>query len=116
VGPHSGFVVSERFESGCCAALVQPLRIFNRVRPEFSAGDGELGAVQLRLPGIDPDPVLQVRRGRLPLIDRAAPGIQECSLPDRIAVRVLGQQPCRRGAVLTGQCQPRPALDAAEAR
>jgi len=65
------------------------LRIFNRVRPEG-----------------------QVRRGRLPLIDRAAQSIKECSLPDRIAVRVLGQQPRRRGAVLTGQCPPRPAPDA----
>jgi hypothetical protein len=105
-------VVSERFKSGFGAALVQPLRLLNRVRPEFSAGDGELDAVQLRQPGIDPDPILQVgqvRRGRFPLIDCAAQGIQECPLPDRIVVRVLGQQPCRRGALLTGQRPPRPA-------
>jgi hypothetical protein len=82
------------------------------VRPEFSAGDGEPGSVQPGLPGMNPDPILQLgqaRRGRLPLIDRAAQGIQECSLPDRIVVAMLGQQPRRRSAVLTGQRPPRPA-------
>lgn len=83
----------------------------------MSIGDGELGAAQLGLPGIDPDPILQVgqvRRGRLALVDRAAQGIQECSLPDMIAVGVLGQQPRRRGAVLADQRPPRPALGAEE--
>ena len=46
---------------------------------------------------------------RPPLTNRDAQGIQECSPPDRIAVSVLGQQPRRRGVVLTGQRPPRPA-------
>lgn len=85
------------------------------MRSGFSAGNGELGAVQLRLPGRYPHPILQVgqvRPGRLPLIDRAAQGIQECSLPNGIVVGVLGQQPRRRGAVFTGQRLPRPASGA----
>jgi hypothetical protein len=89
------------------------LRILNRAGSEFALGHGELGAVQLRLVGIDPHPVLQVsqmRRGRLPAIDRVAQGLQERSLPGRIAVGVLGQQPRRLGAVLTDQRPPRPAL------
>lgn len=48
------------------------------------------------------------RRG-LPLIDRAAQDIRECSPPDRIAARAPGQSPCRPGAVRTGQRPPRPA-------
>ena len=55
-----------------------------------------------------------MRRARLALVDRAAKGIQECSLPDRIALGVLGQQPCRRGAVLAGQRPPWPAPGAEE--
>ena len=50
-----------------------------------------------------------MRRGRFPFIDRVAQGLQERSLPGRIAVGVLGQQPRRLGAVLTGQRPPRPA-------
>ncbi|HEV2375454.1 MAG TPA: hypothetical protein VGS19_25240 [Streptosporangiaceae bacterium] len=57
---HECFVVGEWFKPGFGAALVQPLRLLNRPRPEYSVGDGELGAVQLRLPGVDPDPILQV--------------------------------------------------------
>jgi len=88
------------------------LWILNRAGPEFAFGHGELSAVQLRLPGIDPHPVLQVsqmRRGRLPFLDRVAQGLQERSLPGRIAVGVLGQQPRRLGAVLTDQRPPGPA-------
>ena len=69
-------------------------------------GDDELGAVQLRLVGINPHPVLQVGQvgpGRLPLGDCAAQGTQEGSLLDGIVVCVLGQQPCRPGAFLTDQ-------------
>ena len=50
-----------------------------------------------------------MRRGCFPFGDRSAQGIEECSLPGRIAVRVLGQQPRCRGAVLTGQRPPWPA-------
>ena len=57
---HSRFIVSERLESGFCAALVQPFPILNRRRSEFTVGDGELRAIQLRLAGINPHPVLQV--------------------------------------------------------
>jgi hypothetical protein len=93
MGLHSGFVVCKRFKSGFRSAFVQPLRFVNRVRPELSVGNGELGAVQLALPGIDPDPILQVgrmRRRRLALVDRTAQGVQECPLPGRIAVGMLG--------------------------
>ena len=78
-------------------------------------GDGELGAVQLRLASINPHPVLEVGQvgpGRLPLADCAAQGVQERPLPDGIAVSVLGQQPCRPGALLTDQRPPRPAASA----
>jgi hypothetical protein len=50
--------------------------------------------------------------GRLPLADCAAQGMQERLLPDGIAVSVLGQQPCRPGALLTDQRLPRPAAGA----
>jgi hypothetical protein len=50
-----------------------------------------------------------MRRGRLPVLDRVAQGLQECSLLGRIAVGVLGQQPRRLGAVLTDHRPPRPA-------
>lgn len=113
-GPHSGFVVSKRFKShfrGARPAVAGPE---SAARPELSVDDGELGTVQLRLLGIDPHPILQVgkvRRGRLPIGYRSAQGIEECSLPGRIAIRVLGQLPRCRGAVLTGQCPPWPAPD-----
>jgi len=112
LGSHPGFVISERFKSGFRAALIQPLPILNRAGPEFSVGDGELSAVQLRLASIDPHPVLQVgqvRWRRLPLIDCAAQGMQERSLPDGVTVSVLGQQPRRSGALLTGQRPSWPA-------
>jgi hypothetical protein len=38
--------------------------------------------------------------------------MQERPLPDGIAVSVLGQQPCRPGALLTDQRPPRPATGA----
>ena len=50
--------------------------------------------------------------GRLPLAGCAAQGMQERPLPDGIAVSVLGQQPCRPGALLTDQRPPRPAAGA----
>ena len=50
--------------------------------------------------------------GRLPLAGCAAQGMQERPLPDGIAVGVLGQQPCRPGALLTDQRPPRPAAGA----
>jgi hypothetical protein len=90
---HSRFIVSERFKSGFGAALVQPFPVLNRGRPEFTVGDGELGAVQLRLVGINPHPVLQVGQvgpRRLPLGGCAAQGMQEGSLLDGIMVSVLG--------------------------
>ena len=79
LGSHSGFVISERYKSSFRTALIQPLPILNR------AGPG------------------------LPLVDGAAQGLQERSLLDGIAVSVLGQQPCRAGAFLTGQRPPWPA-------
>lgn len=112
LGSHPGFVIGERFKSGFRAALIQPLPVLNRAGPEFSAGDGELSAVQLGLASIDAYPVLQVgqvRRRRVSLINRAAQGIQERSLPGGITVGVLGQQPRRPGTVLTGQRPPWPA-------
>jgi hypothetical protein len=70
-GSHTGFAISDWFKSGLCTALFQPLRILDRTGSEFSVGDSELGAVQLRPAGIDPHPVLQVgqvRRRRLPCL------------------------------------------------
>jgi hypothetical protein len=46
------------------------------------------------------------------LADCAAQGVQERPLPDGIAVSVLGQQPCRPGALLTDQRPPRPVASA----
>ena len=110
LGSHAGFVISERFKSGVRAALIQPLPILNRARPEFSVGDGELSAVQLRLASIDPHPVLQVgqvRRRRLPLIYCAAQGMQErCRTGSRSACWASSHAapvPSSPGSVRPGQ-------------
>jgi site-specific recombinase XerD len=76
-------VVSEWFQPGLCPALVESPGILDRMRAQRPVGDGELGAVELRLPGIDPDPVLQVGQVRcrsLPSGDRGAQGVQERAL------------------------------------
>jgi hypothetical protein len=53
------------------------------------------GAVKLRLPGVDPYPVLhvgQVCQGRFPGGDCGAQGVQKCSRQDWIVVGELGKQ------------------------
>ena len=53
--------------------------------PRYLAGKlGEIRLVELGLPGIDPDPILQVgqvRGGRLALVDRAAGGGPRLRVP-----------------------------------
>jgi hypothetical protein len=61
---HAGFIVGERFEARMFPAFVESARIFDRMRCELAAGVPELRAVELRLPGVDPEPVLQVRQLR----------------------------------------------------
>jgi hypothetical protein len=110
--PHPSLVVSERFKPGVCPALVEPPGIFDRMGAERPVGDGELGAVELGLPGIDPDSVLevsQVRGGSFPLGDCRAQGRQERPLLDRIVVRVLGEEPRCLGCLLPDECAPRPS-------
>lgn len=106
LSPQPGFAGRERFEPGLGAALIQPLRVLDRIRPELSAGGGALGAVQLGTPVVHPHPVLQVSqvgRGSLPVGGRAAQRLQKCPLQDGILVGVLGKQPRRLGAVLAHQ-------------
>jgi hypothetical protein len=55
---HSGLVVSERLKASLGPGFIESSRIFDRVRSQRGPGTaGELGAIELRLPGIDPDPV-----------------------------------------------------------
>jgi hypothetical protein len=78
--PHAGFVVSEWFKSSLCPALIESPWIFDRIWSDRPVRDGELGATELRVPGIDPNSVLQVsqmRCGSLPLGDCRAQGVQE---------------------------------------
>ncbi len=114
--PHPGFVVSEWFKARLCPALVESSGIFDGARPDRLAGNGELSAVELRLPGIDPDSVLQigqVRRGSLSLGDCRAQGVQECALLNWVLVGVLGEEPCRLGCLVTDErpSWPSPAGD-----
>jgi hypothetical protein len=112
LGHYPRHVVSERFEPRSCAALVQSLWVLDRTGPEVAAGDGELSAIQLRLPGTDSHPVLQVSQvclGGLAPGHRAAQGIQKCPLRARSAIGVLGEQERCLGAVLADQRSAWPA-------
>jgi hypothetical protein len=107
--PHAGFVVSEWFKPGLGPTLVESAGIFDRMRPERLPGESELGAVELRLPGIDPHSVFQVgqvRCGSLPPGDCCAQGLQEGALLDRVVVRVLGEQPGRLGCLSLTNVRP----------
>jgi hypothetical protein len=114
--PHTGLVVSELLKPGSGPALIEPPGILDWARLDRLARDGELGAIELRVPGVDPDSVLQVsqvRRGSLALGDRRAQGVQECALLDRVLVSVLGQEPRRLGCLVTDEWPswPSPAGD-----
>ena len=77
-------------------------------RIRIPLGDGELSTVQLRLAGINRHRVLQLGQGGgdgSPLIDCATQGMDERSLPEGIAVSVLGQQSRRLGANRLGQAR-----------
>jgi hypothetical protein len=113
---HAGLVVSEWFKPHLCPALVELPGIFDRAGPDRLAGAGELGTVELRLTGIDPDSVLeigQVHRGSFPFGDRRAQRIQEYALLNGVLVGVLGEEPCRLGGLVTdeGPSWPSPAGD-----
>lgn len=93
-------------------ALVESPGILNRERPQRPVDGGELGAVELGLPCVDPDSVVQVRQvrcGSLPLGDCRAQGLQERSLLDRIVIGVLGDEPRCPGGLLTNKRAARPS-------
>jgi hypothetical protein len=68
-------------------------------------GDSELGAIQLRLPGVDSHPVFQVGqvcRGGFSRGDGVAQSVKKCPLQGWSAAGVLGEQECCLGSVLAG--------------
>lgn len=103
---YARLVVRESFKASLCPALIESLSIFDRARLDRPVRDGELGAIKLRVPGVDPDSVLQVGqvcRGGLPLGDCRAQGVQECTLLNRVLVSVLRQQPRRLGRLFADE-------------